>query len=402
MNRGRLLASSSIVLFVIVGSACGASQPSSSSSPPNTTPKRLVLAPAGDRAEPAVDRAAPALYPLRPTRYVLDAPLADLGATAPVRRMQARPVSGADVQRFADALGLAAAPVRTPTGWAVQTADSILNVDLSAGTARISYSVGGPTSVGGATGSGSSGPEIPTTGSGGVVTPNSKNVNNSPVDVPSAADAQSIAHTLLDRMDALAGQDWSIAVDDSGGTAIACPVGVPCPAVPPQVSARTVTFSLVVDGEDVDGVDWSVTIGERGRVESVDGEWSSPTTVGAYPLRPTAAVFADVRQGDAHFPGPQPLIAEEIPLGADRSTVAPPVEPAAVVVHISGVGLGVARWDEFTNSGTIVDLVPTYRFRARVDGGAAYDIVTLALEPSAVTFAEPAPAPKPLPANGPG
>jgi hypothetical protein len=69
----------------------------------------------------------------------------------------------------------------------------------------------------------------------------------------------------------------------------------------------------------------------------------------------------------------------------------------AVAVHITGVSLGIARWDAYDGGDAIVDLVPTYRFHARVDGNASYDIVVLALAPAAVTFTNPAPKPEPLP-----
>ena len=62
----------------------------------------------------------------------------------------------------------------------------------------------------------------------------------------------------------------------------------------------------------------------------------------------------------------------------------------------------LARWDALDDGATVVDLVPTYAFHAHVDGGATYDIVVLALEPSAVTFVKPAPTPEPLSAESNG
>jgi hypothetical protein len=70
---------------------------------------------------------------------------------------------------------------------------------------------------------------------------------------------------------------------------------------------------------------------------------------------------------------------------------------SALSVHVSGASLGVARWSAYDNGQPVVDLVPTYRFHARGDGGTPYDIVVLALEPGAITFTNPVPTPKPLP-----
>ena len=220
--------------------------------------------------------------------------------------------------------------------------------------------------------------------------------------MPSAADATSIARGLLNRLGVLAGQDWSTAVTDSGGVAVSCAVGMPCPTVPPEVSARTVTFSLTLDGTRVDGVDWSVTIGERHRIESVNGEWATPAAIGTYPLRPTAAVFADLQHGNAKYPGPQPMTAMSGAPAVEAPTIATSPTTATiptVTVHVTGVSFGLARWDAYNNGQTVVDLVPTYRFHARVDSGSTYDIEVLALDPGAVTFTNPTPTPQPLPAQ---
>ena len=172
MSCRRLIVISSIALTALVGGACGSSQPSGRSSTPTTTPKRLRLASTGTAAAPVAD-AGPAMYPVRPTRYVLDTKLADLGTRAPVLRMDPHPVTEADVQRFAAALGVAGAPVHNPVGWELQTADATLSVATSDGGAMVSYARGAPGSVDGSTGSGSSG--------SGVVTPGSA-VANGPTD----------------------------------------------------------------------------------------------------------------------------------------------------------------------------------------------------------------------------
>ena len=157
MRRHRLIVSSSIVLIALVGGACGTSRPSGRSSTPTTTAK-LRLAGTGRSAAPSADASAgsTAIYRVGPTRYVLDGTLADLGTSAPVLRLDAHPVTEADVQRFADALGLTGSPVRTPGGWEVRSADALLTVDTANGAPQISFSRGVPNSVDGSTGSGSS------------------------------------------------------------------------------------------------------------------------------------------------------------------------------------------------------------------------------------------------------
>ena len=213
-----------------------------------------------------------------------------------------------------------------------------------------------------------------------------------PVDVPSAADATSIARALLNRLGVLAGQDWSTAVNDSGGVAVSCAVGMPCPTVPSEVSARTVTFSLTLDGTRVDGVDWSVTIGEHHRIESVNGEWATPVAISSYPLRSTAAVFADLQHGIATYPGPQPMIAMSGAPAVEAPTIAtsPTPRPSRPSPFMSPVSrLGLARWDAYDNGQTVVDLVPTYRFHAHVESSSTNDIEVLALDLGAVTFTNP-------------
>ena len=82
-------------------------------------------------------------------------------------------------------------------------------------------------------------------------------------------------------------------------------------------------------------------------------------------------------------------------IATSPSTAASPT----ITVHIIGVSLGVTRWDAYDNGRAIVDLVPTYRFHARIDGSSTYDIEVLALDPHAVAFTNPVPTPRPLPAS---
>jgi hypothetical protein len=162
------------------------------------------------------------------------------------------------------------------------------------------------------------------------------------------------------------------------------------------VSARTVTFSPTLAGTAVHGGEWSVTIGEHRRIESLNGEWATPTAINSYPLRSTAAVFDDLQRGTAKHPGPQPMTAMSgaVAAGASATATIP-----TTTVHVSGVTPGIARWDANENGHAVVDLVPTYRFRAHVDGGSTYDIEVLALDPGRVNFTNPAPTPQPVPSG---
>ena len=143
-------------LLVMVASACGATaKPGQGSTTGASLPAaRLDLASAAGvgAVAPSPGAAAPAIYPMRPTRYVLDGKLADLGPRAVVWRMNAHTVNASDVQRFASALGVGGSPVRTPSGWEVRDTKAILTFIIGDGTAEVSYALGMPSAVGGSVG----------------------------------------------------------------------------------------------------------------------------------------------------------------------------------------------------------------------------------------------------------
>ncbi len=330
---------------------------------------------------------SPAIYPVRPTKYVLDGSLADLGPTGTVRRLVPHDVSDADARRVAAALSLEAARVvRNADGYSVSGPEATLTISLTGSSSYVTYGLGGPQAVGGSSGAGTIG------------SPTASSPSTVPPDVPDEQATATIARALLDRMGVLGTEQWTVDVSNSGGVAVACSVGVPCPTVPPVVYERTATFSRVVDDTNVQGADWSVTVGAHGKIESVSGNWTAATTLGDYPLRSTRHVFADLQAGKARLVGPQPMTA----LGTPAIS-----SPSSVVVHVTGVARGYATWDAFDGANVHTDLVPTYRFHARAaDGGTPYDIEVLALDPSAFDIVspptsvpkvipEPAPAPAP-------
>ena len=381
----RVIALITVVLVPILGAACGGSTPSAHSHPPaSVAPPRLHLG-AGSGSVGSASL-APAIYPTRTAKYVLDGPLADLGASATVRRLVPHEVTDADVRRIASALGVDPAAV---------------TISTAGGTTNVSYGFGSPQAVGGSSGSsGASGPPAIST------PPASTSTTTAPQDVPAAAAAEQIARSLLDRMGVLGTDQWTTNVADSGGVVVSCPAGVPCPTVPPTlVSSRTVTFDRVVEGTTVQSAGWSVTIGSHGRIESLSGQWASLADAGSYPLRSTRAVFADLRAGKARSVGPQPMTAAGAP-----AIVSPGPSPVTTpfVVHITGVSLGYATWFAYDGTTAHTDIVPTYRFRARADGSTSYDVEVLALDPSAFDIVNPAPVPTsppkvtPEPAPAPG
>jgi hypothetical protein len=408
----------SIVIVALAMSGCGSAATTSSGSGPSTMPRapKLDLASGQRPGTPSSGNAAAVIFPVQPMRYVLEGVLPELGQDAVVWQMKPHSLNATDVQRFAHVFGVAGVPQRTGDGWQVRDANAVLSFFVSDSTVAVSYSFGPTNAVGGSAGTTGTIPpsgavanrpaSVPGSNSIGVAVPPAIPVQPStvtpaaqPVDVPSVADATSLARTLLTRLGVLAGQQWSSTVNDNGVVGVACAPNVRCPTVPPEVFARTVTFTLQHDGRPVTGVQWAVTIGEHRQVMSVNGEWASPAAIGTYAIRTTAAVFADLQHGRAHLPGPQPELA--LP-GAPASAIATP-EPrptshaiVPLIVHITGVTAGIARWDAYEHGRPVVDLLPTYRFHARTDGGSSYDIELLALQPDAFTFANQTPVPTPV------
>lgn len=399
MRRNRTIVLVLLAMGVITLGACGTTT-SHSSSP--AAPKLSLL-------EGSAKAAGPALYPQQPTRYVLDGPLADLGSQASVFKLVGHDVTTADLAAMSSALGMHATPVRTGTGWELRDGEALLTVTTS-GVPSVAYTSTGatgssPGSVGsgsaGGAGAGSSSTGNPSTGVSAppppIVPPATSPSTTlpqetvpsttlpTPVDVPSADDAVNMAQALLGDLGVLNGQQWSHTESDVGGITVSCAPGTECSPTPSPVTARTVTYALVVNSVQVPSVSWSVTIGEHRRVESVSGTWAQPASVGTYPLRSTQSVFDDLQSGHAQYVGPQPLAATA---GPNATTVATGPSPE-IEVHITGVALGLARWDGVNDALTVAYLVPTYRFHAKVAGGSPYDIELLALDPASFAIVAP-------------
>src|SRR6476661_6640417 len=179
-------------LAVLVAGGCG-SAASTDTTTGRPTPK-LLLAKAGARVG-AADAAGPAMMPERLVNYVLDGTLPNLGTQALVYRWTAHAVDIAEVNRLADALGIAAPATATPDGFTATDADAdaTLTVTTNYGATQISYYPGGNYAVdgsGGGTSGSSTGAEKPVATDPGV-TPLPKKLTP-PVDVPSADEAEGI------------------------------------------------------------------------------------------------------------------------------------------------------------------------------------------------------------------
>jgi hypothetical protein len=380
-------------VLVVVIASCGGSSRAVRSAPPSTVEPglhaRLLLG--GGSGSEGRASLAPALYPVRSTRYVLDAPLADLGAVATVRRLFSVHVTESEVRRLVAAVGLGAGVVaRTADGLMVSGPDGSLSVSLVDDDAWVVFDRGGPIAVGGSTSGTAGGPATPAGSTAPRIT---APTGPSSVEAPNPTDAARIARGLLERMGVLGTQRWAVDVSNSGGVAVACPAGVACAQTRPVVFDRTVTFHRVLDGQTVEGADWSVTIGANGAVESISGMWATAEAAGSFPLRSTLDAFTDLQAGRTHPVGPQPMMA----LGATRIAYPGSAElQPPIVVHITGVSLGYSTWNAFDGAAEHVDIVPTYRFHARVTNDAAtYDIEVLALKPGTFDIVNmPVPTPR--------
>jgi hypothetical protein len=448
MMKTSLARMSVAAIAVLVAGGCGSA--ASTDTAARSNPK-LSLAKASARTG-AADAAAPSAMPAQLTNYVLDGTLPDLGSQALVYRWTGHAVDLAEANRLAEALGIDSPAYATTDGFTASDRDATITITTTYGPTQVSYYPGVPAVDG--SGGGSSGASSPPSAGTGVA-PDDPNVTvlppklTPPVDVPNAGEAEDIARALLDRMGVLDGAEWDTEVNDSGGIAVTCVVGEDCSGTPQQVTARDVSFSLVLDGVKVSGIGWNVTIGEHRSIQSVYGEWGSAVVLGTYDLRSTADAFDSLQNGDANYGGREPMAVDETPVKAqlepapavDEPAVAPlveeptgrepgvdpsggddpivepmpaypvPTEPEPVEpidVHVTGVSLGLARWDAVDGHQNVVDLVPTYVFHTLArsltcrpcDLGVSSDVEELALDPAAIDFADPFTPPLPVPQPG--
>jgi hypothetical protein len=207
---------------------------------------------------------------------------------------------------------------------------------------------------------------------------------------------------------------WDVSVSDSGvvGFASSCPANADCarpPTTPAIVTSRSVTFHPRLDGVVVDGLQWSVEIGDRGSVLGASGPLGAFTAVGSYPLRSVDRAFADLQAAELGWTGeptPLPNMGIVSPAGGSIPTVTVEIDDVTVAwAVLEGRADG--------RDGTFV--VPTYRFGGHDASEPSVTADEPALDPSFVSTAPvvpttggiksgvptPAPAPDAAPPQAP-
>jgi len=358
------------------------------------------------------DAAEPAMLGPEP-QYRLVGPLPDLGANAPVARLTAPDLDAAAVARLARALGAPGEPVRSAEGFRVEGPTGALEVYLGPSQASVSWSPARPDAGVGTD---------PSTGAGAVPgcdpsagpCPDDDTVGRRvpeltpPEALPSAAEAERIARDLLATL-GLDTQGWAVEVTDAE-SGVACAPAEACEPVASVVFQRTVALRPQRNGIPVQGLDWYVTVGDRGRVESVWGSLAALEELGGYPLRTTTEAFEDLQAGRDVIGGiralaearPAPDIAPGEPSGpsepGEPGAPPEPSPPEPVVIDVAGVRLAHQVIEQPDGSGAL--LVPVYEF-LDTDGTAVAAVVAVTRDlvrlepPSQKTPPPTGPAPAP-------
>lgn len=393
----------------------------------------VTLAVRGDEPEPrglAVLRltaggagratAEPAMVGPEPV-YRLVGPLPDLGANAPVARLVAPDLDAAAVARMARALGAEAEPVRSAEGFRVEDPTGTLEITLDPSRASVSWTPATPDTGAGIDPSGGAG-AVPGCDPSAGPCPNDDTVERRspeltpPEALPSAAEAERIARDLLATL-GVDTEGWTVEVTDAE-SGVACAPVEACEPTRSVVFQRTVTLRPQRDGIPVQGLDWYVSVGDRGRIESLWGSLATLEELGGYPLRTPTEAFEDLQAGRDVIGGiralaearPAPDIAPGEPSGpsepGEPGASPEPSPPEPVVIEVTGVRLGFQVIAQPDASGAL--LVPTYEF---LDAGGAPLVTVVAvardlvrLEPPSQKVPPPAPdpgGPPPAP-GGPG
>ena len=353
----------------------------------------------------------PALFGPEP-RYRLAGPLPDLGSDAPVFRLTTPDLDAVAVARMARALGTAAEPARTAAGFRVEGPTGTLEVSLGPSQASVSWSPTRPDAGIGtdpSTGAGAVPGCYPSAGPCPDDTVGRRVPEPTPPEVlPSAAEAERIARDLLATL-GLDTQGWAVEVTDAE-SGVACAPAEACEPVASVVFQRTVALRPQRNGIPVQGLDWYVTVGDRGRVESVWGSLAALEELGGYPLRTTTEAFEDLQAGRDVIGGiralaearPAPDIAPGEPSGpsepGEPGAPPEPSPPEPVVIDVAGVRLAHQVIEQPDGSGAL--LVPVYEF-LDTDGTAVAAVVAVTRDlvrlepPSQKTPPPTGPAPAP-------
>jgi hypothetical protein len=328
----------------------------------------------------------PALRPFFAHHYVHHGAWPAIADHANVWRLDAPSLDAATVTRLAAAFGIRAVPSHDGSTWTVHDGDETVEVETAGVTTSVTvYRSGASGGVAGGSAGSSTASNAPVLVAPGPPTtvPAPGATITAPADLPSAADAERIARDLLDRAGVLDSKvRWDVSASDSGvvGFAASCPANADC-AQPPTSSAvvtsRAVTFHPRLDGVVVDGLQWSVEIGDRGAVLGASGPLGTFAVLGSYPLRAVDRAFADLNAAQAGWPGwPMP-----IPMGV----VSPAGTPPAVAVDIDDVTLAWAVLSGRADGHDGMFVVPAYRFSGHDASEPSVTADEPALDPSFVT-----------------
>ncbi|HET9730720.1 MAG TPA: hypothetical protein VFR41_14920, partial [Acidimicrobiia bacterium] len=196
---------------------------------------------------------------------------------------------------------------------------------------------------------------------------------------PAADVAQRVALDVLTKAGVVtSSKDWTITVADSGGVAVACTIGTPCPGpAPSQVTARTVAFMRVIDGVTLRTPLWSVMVTAGPTIAAVSGQVGDPERAGDVTVRSASALYDDLVHGRAVFAGPQPLGIE---MARGAPSIASDLPLRTTVVTVTGATRGLVLWPTIDGRR---DVVPTVRFATRDESGNAGEIEVLAVPSTA-------------------
>lgn len=349
----RALVPAAVVVSVIVA-AVGVTLAVRGDEPaPRGLPVLVLAAGSGGHAERAMSGIEPAI--LGPeTQYRLVGPLPDLGRAAPVARLLAPADSEAVARRAARALGLDGEPISTREGFRVEDPTGTLELVAQPSGTSVSWT---PGSVkGGGTDPGTATPvppeEFPAVPEERPAAP------ALPEALPSAAEAERIARGLLSDM-GIATAGWEVDVTDAQSSVTGTPAGAD-EQVPSVVFQRMVTLRPVRDEIPVHGLEWYVTVGDLGRIDSVWGMFTDLEDLDIYPLRSTTEAFEDLQAGRDVVGGVW-AITERV----QEPAIAPADPTTPVTVDVHGVRHGfvvIPRLGNDESKVAEVLLVPTYEF----------------------------------------
>ena len=408
----RMLAVLAATLLVAGGIAFVAGRSDDRSS----LPKLALTVVSGSGSSATADGARSSLVVNARFHYVVDTTLANLPAEAKVSRLVGPSVDANTVAAWAKTLDVDG-PTKAVTdgsarGWTVRGTAGMLSVAENPGTSYFGFQAGdlqGDNSSGSSPGAGSSSTSSPSTGAESGSGPGSLSTDGQPSsvaptprpqDLPSEADARRIGEETLRDLGVLDG-DWEYEVIDGAtvGVAVSCAAGQICADVSPErfVLGRALIAHRVIDGHRVDGLEWTVDIGDHSVINNVSGTLATIDAVANYPLRPTSAAIDDIRNGTG-YGGP-------VPMGAADTTSAvigapecgPAVECAAptpicpdpcpaqnITISITNVALGTQLWMGGDPARPTSYLVPTYHFTGHDESGAPWTTDVLALRDDAL------------------